>query len=151
MVGFFSKILRKKSAKQPQFSLSGPSRVKVGWPSGTDGGILDRAIWNHFGTSRNGEPHIPPRPALRIAIDKHAGKYKAGMATMAVPILTGRLSTTEALGRLGIESAQDIKQEIVDLQTPPNAPSTIAQKGSSNPLIDTGNMKEAVHWKLEDG
>jgi hypothetical protein len=33
--------------------------------------------------------------------------------------------------------------------TPPNSPVTIALKGSSKPLIDTGEMRGAVTWKVD--
>ena len=32
----------------------------------------------------------------------------------------------------------------------PNAPNTIKQKGSSQPLIDTGRMRNSVSHKVED-
>ncbi len=36
---------------------------------------------------------------------------------------------------------------IKDVKSPSNAASTIKQKGSANPLIDTGNMRQAVTHK----
>ena len=49
-----------------------------------------------------------------------------------------------ALARLGIQAADDIRSEITSLSLPANSPVTIAIKGSSNPLIDTGEMRAAV-------
>lgn len=54
------------------------------------------------------------------------------------------------LSRLGVLAQGDIQMEITALSSPPNTPSTIARKGSSNPLIDTGAMRGAVTWKLDD-
>ena len=54
------------------------------------------------------------------------------------------------LRKLGIKAKGDIQAEIVALQTPPNAPSTIRQKGSSNPLIDQGELLGAVTYKIEE-
>ena len=41
-----------------------------------------------------------------------------------------------------------IQKEITNLKEPPNSPATIAKKGSSNPLIDSGDMRKSVKWKL---
>lgn len=47
--------------------------------------------------------------------------------------------------RLGHIMVGDIQKEITDLQEPPNAESTIKKKnGKSNPLIDTGIMRNSV-------
>jgi hypothetical protein len=54
------------------------------------------------------------------------------------------------LSKLGIMAQGDIQGEITSLSTPPNAPSTIRRKGSSNPLIDSGEMRGAVTYKVDD-
>ena len=36
------------------------------------------------------------------------------------------------------------------MKTPENAPSTIAKKGSSNPLIDTGEMRSKVSHEVKN-
>ena len=46
------------------------------------------------------------------------------------------------LERVGIVAVGKVQQYMTDLKTPPNAPSTIAKKGSSNPLISSGAMRE---------
>ncbi|WP_300926980.1 hypothetical protein, partial [Helicobacter rodentium] len=50
--------------------------------------------------------------------------------------------------RVGVLASSDIKATITKLQTPPNAPSTIKQKGSNNPLIDTGLLRAAIDYKV---
>lgn len=125
----------------------GPTKVKVGFPAGKAGGdIINRAIWNHYGTSRG----IPARPFLLNAIRSNRTKYLNAMKAGGAQILMGGASLTTILSRLGIVAQGDIQQEIVNLREPPNAPSTIRQKGSSNPLIDTGVMHQAVTWKVDD-
>ena len=55
----------------------------------------------------------------------------------------------EALMKTAGQVAADaVKKAIVDLDSPPNAPSTIAAKGSENPLIDTGHMLESVTYAV---
>lgn len=52
------------------------------------------------------------------------------------------------LERVGIVAVGNVQQYMTDLKTPPNAPSTIAKKGSSNPLIDSGAMRASVTYSV---
>ena len=54
------------------------------------------------------------------------------------------LTSAQIMKRVGAAAEGAIRQYITDLDTPPNAPSTIRRKGSSNPLIDTGAMRQSV-------
>lgn len=144
-----------------QRSLSGSKQVKVGFPAGeSSAGNIQKAIWNHFGTKGSGKGFvrngvwgfggpIPERPFLSNAMRDNRSKYRDGMQTAARAILAGEYDMRTALNRLGIMAQGDIQSEIQSLSTPPNSPVTIAIKGSSNPLIDTGEMRAAVTWKVE--
>lgn len=140
------RVKRKRHAKIPT-KITGPSHVKVGFPEGeADNDIVARAVWNHFGTSRG----IPARPFLLNAIRKNRRKYRAAMKTSAAKILTGETDIKTVLRKLGIVAQGDIQDEITTLRSPANAASTIERKGSSNPLIDEGEMRGAVTWKVGD-
>lgn len=148
-----AKAVRKKhlNLKAP----TGPGKVKVGFPAGeVKGDIVMRAIWNHYGTRGGasgggwGGP-IPPRPFLLNAMRKNRNKYLEAMKKSARKILRGEVDTRTILNRLGAVAQGDVQQEIVDLKSPPNSPTTIKMKGSSNPLIDTGEMRQKVTWKVE--
>ena len=78
------------------------------------------------------------------------GKYSQGMATAAGAILRGEYDMGAALSKLGIMAQGDIQGEITSLSSPPNSPVTIALKGSGNPLIDTGAMRQAVTWQIDE-
>lgn len=133
----------------------GPFRVKVGFPAGkVAGDIVMRAIWNHYGTRGGasgggwGGP-IPPRPFLLNAMRKNRAKYLEQMRHGAKAIIRGQAQVSTILRRLGIEATSDVQNEIVDLRSPPNSPTTIKMKGSSNPLIDTKEMHNKVTWKVD--
>jgi hypothetical protein len=127
-------------------SISGPTKVKVGFPAGkVDGSVIDRAIWNHYGTSRG----IPPRPFLLNAMRNNRSKYLFALKSAGAAILKGQATLDQTMRKLGIVAQGDVQQEITNLRTPPNAPSTIAAKGSSNPLIDTGEMRSKVTWEVK--
>ena len=134
---------------------TGPKQVKVGFPAGeSSASNIEKAIWNHFGTKGGasgggwGGP-IPERPFLSNAMRDNKGKYRDGMQTAARAILRGQYDMRKALSRLGILAQGDVQSEITSLSSPPNSPVTIALKGSDNPLIDSGEMRGAVTWKVD--
>lgn len=136
--------------------LRGPSKVKVGFPAGeAAAGNIEKAIWNEFGTRGGasgggwGGP-IPERPFMRNAMRDNASSYRTAMKTSAAKLLRGETSLRTVLSKLGIKAQGDIQSEITSLSNPPNSPVTIALKGSSNPLIDNGEMRGAVTWKVDE-
>jgi hypothetical protein len=64
-------------------------------------------------------------------------------------VLAGRLNIRQLLNQIGILAQGDVQDSIVSGNWVRNAPSTIKQKGSSRPLIDTGAMRQAVTWAIE--
>lgn len=134
--------------------IGGPNQVKVGFPAGeADGGVIERAVWQEFGTSRG----IPERPFMRNAMRNNRDSYKAAMKAAAATIIEqaalGKSAADEkreALKKLGVLAQGDIQAEITSLRTPPNAASTIRQKGSSNPLINSGEMRAAVTFQIKE-
>lgn len=151
---FTAKVVRKKHKDLPT-SISGPRRVKVGFPAGkADGGNISKAVWNEFGTKGGasgggwGGP-IPERPFMRNSVRKNQGKYRDALKTSAVKILRGDTALQIVMQKLGIVAQGDIQKEITALMSPPNSPVTIALKGSSKPLIDTGEMRGAVTYKVD--
>ena len=143
-----ARIIRKTHRKLNADPFAGqPKKVKVGFPkSKAKASNIEKAIWNEFGTSRG----IPERPFMRNAMRDNRKKYKDRMAIEAKAILANMTTLRQVLARLGILAQGDIQHEITALQTPPNAPATIKRKGSSNPLIDTGEMRQAVTWIIDE-
>lgn len=125
-------------------ALVGPDRVKVGFPSGSAGNILDRAFWNEFGTVK-----MPERPFIRNAFNQNRAAYRAMMIRAAQQIMMGAMTKTIVLSQLGLKAAGDIQRSMPGTP-PPNAPSTVRMKGSSTTLVDTGQMRQSVTWKLDD-
>lgn len=151
----FARIVRKRHKRLPK-SIAGPSKVKVGFPAGKAAASnIEKAIWNEFGTRGGasgggwGGP-VPERPFMRNAIRDNTHGYKTIMGQQARKILRGETSIPVVLQKLGIRAQGDIQSEITALSSPPNSPVTIALKGSSNPLIDTGEMRGAVTWQVDE-
>lgn len=135
--------------------LAGPKHVKVGLPNGSDPEQLEKLLFNEFGAAGGasgggwGGP-IPERPAFRNALRDNRGKYKRFVVSEAKKILAGRADMRQSLNRLGLVAVGDVQTSIVNLSSPPNSPVTIERKGSSNPLVDSGAMRQAITHKVED-
>lgn len=149
-----SRVIRKTYVKLDGRSLYGPSKVKVGFPTGkSDGLTISKAVWNEFGTRGGasgggwGGP-IPERPFMRNTMRKQRGKYRSSMASAARGILSGSLTIGQVMPKLGIMVQGDI-QAAIGSTGPTNSPVTIERKGSSTPLIDTSAMRQAVTFKVD--
>lgn len=113
----------------------------------TDGTpIAAYAAYNEFGTSR-----IPSRSFMRSTFDEQRNKWGDIADRALSSILELRNTPERALSLLGEVAQSDIQRKITTLREPPNAMSTIAFKGSSNPLINTGAMRQAVRYVVEMG
>lgn len=137
-------------------SIRGPKQVKVGFPAGdADSDVINRAVWNEFGTRGGasgggwGGP-IPERPFLRNAMRSNQSAYRTAMKSSAAKLLSGKADLRQTLSKLGIRAQGDVQAEITALTSPENSEVTIALKGSSKPLIDTGEMRAAVTWKIDE-
>lgn len=110
-----------------------------------DGDLAPIAAFNEFGTE-----DVPERSFFRTTMEENEGDYAADLAAATDAVLTGRARET-ALDELGGRIAADIQQRIEDIRSPPNAASTLRQKSGSNPLIDDGDMRDAVTYEVESG
>lgn len=101
--------------------------------------VAQVAVWNEFGTKR-----IPERPFFRNALATGEPKIVKLMRDLLDrPNLT---LSTSAKNAVGMVMADEIKESITNLKTPPN-------KGARsppphNPLIDTGFMRMSVTWRV---
>lgn len=102
--------------------------------------VAQVARYNEFGTL-----NIPMRPFFRNAIQKNIKKWYATLQNA----INQNATPNKALSIVGEVARADIIQSITDLRTPPNAESTIKQKKSTNPLIDTGLMRRSVTYKVK--
>lgn len=87
---------------------------------------------------------IPPRPWLVPGVESGTQDI---VDTIADGIEQG-LPVTQILEQVGAFAAGAVQQYMTDLKDPPNSPYTIEQKGSSNPLIDTGALRASVTYKV---
>jgi len=61
-------------------------------------------------------------------------------------MIDGQINAEKALERLGVFVTGLVRDKIRTISTPPNKPQTIRRKGSSNPLIDTGQARQSIQF-----
>lgn len=140
-----------KRAKRAQ--ATGVRQVDVGffatakYPDGTP--VPNVAAWNEFGTQKKGGGgvHIPQRPFFRHAMVNIKDDVKPVLIQHVDP--KTMVVTPRVAGLVGLTIQKRIQLSITQLTTPPNAPSTIKKKGSSNPLIDTGVLRKSVAYTIK--
>lgn len=92
---------------------------------------------------------IPERSFIRTGHDTNADRIIKQTERALGQVLAGKMSIDDMLDLYGQQMATAIKLYARNLSNPPNHPYTIEQKGSSNPLVDTGGMIESITWKKE--
>lgn len=144
-----------RAAVERTSALAG-SGVKVGLQATGSGragtgaaDVLDIAIYNEFGTET-----IPARPFIGGAAQGYEEDVGIIMGHLAKKVQNGA-SPKLALETLGQKYEGMVKRYIrvgggvgASSKFTPNAPSTIARKGSTSPLIDTGRMMNSIRYKV---
>jgi hypothetical protein len=107
--------------------------------------LLEVAAIQEFGAPA---ASIPQRSFVRSTVDNNRGAIYKTIGALAKQIARGKLTREAALERVGARVEGMIKRAIADGIEPANAPSTIARKGSSKPLINTGQLRSAVTYEV---
>lgn len=125
--------------------------VVVGVPKDCGGNVARNAdllyLHEHGSPARN----IPPRPVLKIGLSGKDTQKKINQLLRqgAMVALTGdtekAMTYYEKAGMVGVAA---VKGTFGSGSLAPNAPSTIARKGSSAPLIDTGALQGSITYAV---
>lgn len=105
--------------------------------------IAQVAAINEFGAS-----DIPERPFMRQSFENHEGELQAA-CDAAQRLVSSGGSAEQALQQIGVVAKGLVQDEIVNGGFAPNAESTIKKKGSEQPLIDTGTMRQSVNFVVK--
>ena len=121
-----------------------PGMLKDSGKSSNGASYVDIATGNEYGTRR-----IPSRPFIRISADTNRQAW-AKMAQQCVNDVIGGDSPTEAARVIGHRMVEDIRKVFGDTsKLKANAPSTIKKKGRNEPLVDSGEMRRRVNFRVE--
>lgn len=132
-----------------KISRLGDRRVRVGVfaSAGTEvtgTTLAEIASIHEFGAPK---AHIPARPFLRPAFTSDGGAALRGFCERtARALLSEKIDVDKALGLLGLFGANAVKARIRSNTPPELSARTIARKGSTKTLIDTGRMLNAITW-----
>ncbi len=128
------------------------AKVYVGIPEQTTsrkGQVITNAGLMYIQTNGSEVMNIPPRPVIEPAIEAPDNNERIS-GTLGVA-MTAELDGNHALAvenmrKAGTQGANAAKRWFTDPRNnwAPNAPSTIAAKGSDRPLIDKGELRRAI-------
>lgn len=101
----------------------------------------------------NGSPvnGIPPRPVMTIALtqDDTKTRIREMLKSADSLALRGDLAGAEReLNKAGMVASSAVKKAFGSENLAPNAPSTVAKKGSSAPLVDKGSLMGAITYVI---
>lgn len=92
---------------------------------------------------------IPERAFLRNGYDEGKDEVLDKTQRLVGDVVGGTLSADQLCELVGMLLSSKIKDYVTELSSPPNHPYTVANKGSSNPLVDSGSMIGAISYKVE--
>lgn len=93
---------------------------------------------------------IPERSVFRYTFHKNKF-FRDAAAKMAKKVAEGSLTVTRGTEQLGMLARDKVRLSFTDGHLQPNAPSTIKKKGSSKPLIDTGQLRQSITYVVKEG
>lgn len=91
---------------------------------------------------------IPERSFIRSAFDDKNKDWLKFFERQLERALESKISVKMMYERLGAKIQGDIQQQLKDVRTPPNSPLTEENKGSSNPLINTGGLRQRIVYRV---
>lgn len=108
--------------------------------------LVDVATFHEFGTK-----DVPERSFIRSNDANNKAKYKTIIAELKDKIIFKGMNISTALGLLGEKIKLDIQSGIRKGLKPELKEKTIATKGSSTPLVDTGQLINGITYQVGKG
>jgi len=127
--------------------IANPATLRVGflsnasYPDGTPVAMV--AAIQDYGAPSVG---IPPRPFFRNMVADKRGEWPNAIL---LALKSARMDAKRALDVVGAAIAGQLRQSIIDTNSPALAESTIRRKGHSKPLVDTGHMLNSVDHEVK--
>jgi hypothetical protein len=108
--------------------------------------VGDIGSFHEFGTAT-----IPQRSFIRGWYDERQAFIADTLRTQLQAVIAGKRPIEQAAERIALAFEGDVKRRIAQNIPPPLAPATIARKGSSVALIDTGQLRNAIRGQVKIG
>ena len=154
------------------------NKVTVGVHKGAGKNVVQKAIWNEFGTTpltiikplRRRKPdgtylifkagtvlHIPARPFVRLYL--YADKKKKitnsfseiiRQQTKKLANAKGKALAKEAYNDIGFKARAEMKDIILsNSRLKPNSPATVEIKGFDYPLVNSGQLVQSIDYRVK--
>ncbi|ABR46651.1 conserved hypothetical protein [Alkaliphilus metalliredigens QYMF] len=91
---------------------------------------------------------IPERSYIRSTFDENKNKINEMGQDLLINVLEGKLTGEQLYNRLGLYLQTLIQRKIKETKSPANSALTVANKGTDNPLIQTGRLRNAVTYEV---
>jgi hypothetical protein len=145
----FNRIAQAIRGLRPTTLRVGVLEPEGGAEADADGATLAGiAAINEYGSA---DGHVPERSFLRSTFDAHQTEYGRELAQVIEDAALSGADPEQGLARLGLRIVGDVQEAIASGVGPANAPSTVARKGSSKPLIDTGRLRQSIRSEVVPG
>lgn len=92
---------------------------------------------------------IPERAFLRNGFDENKDEVLRSSENALGAVMSGAMTGDQFLELVGLMLKGKIQNYARDLSSPPNHPFTVSRKGSSNPLISSGDMIGSITYRVE--
>jgi len=158
-VNEYGATIRPRNAKRLAIPLNKQARGKSPrsfddlWPLRTNDGSL--YLVRNKGSSRlefmywlATEVHIPERAFIRGGFDANVKQFGKMAERLFGTVLTGQNSMAVFWDTLGEYIVGQIRRYMTSLRDPPNSAITAGAKGRSNPLINTGRLRDAITFRV---
>ena len=143
-------------------------QIKIGILGSAESDILLIANVNEFGISINVTPkmrrylsanglhlkkgttkiNIPERSFIRSGADAIRKRVERFVNERIELVYSFQLTADQFLEQVGEYATGLIRNYMTNKRRPPNHPFTVQQKGSKNPLIDTGRLRSAITFEV---
>lgn len=111
--------------------------------------MVELAAVHELGSPAN---NIPSRSFIGGTLKKRPvqRRMSALMAKLATKLIEGKITNRQALDLIGKRGVEEIKKRIMGEGVPPALkPATVARKGHSRALVDTGRLVDAISYEVK--
>lgn len=136
-------VLSELKASEIEIGILGDGKGSTYLDSGAT--TLQIANIHEFGAPDAG---IPSRSFIRAGFDKNKSDIIKQGEDLLTDVIALNLEPGPMMEAIGEASVGKIQEFLTELKKPPLKPITIKLKGSSNPLIDTGQLRDSITHKV---
>jgi hypothetical protein len=143
----FKRLLKRLTPKQSDVTVG--IHEGEGSESHGDGGdtVVEVAAYHEFGGPENNPPR---RSFIRDWVDENEQQHKVILRKLTEGVVAGRVPSVDvALEQFGALAVGQVQARIAGGIAPALAESTVKRKGSSVPLIDSGQLRSSVVFRVK--